>query len=87
MQAGKQSTYTYKASIYWVTEVLPQDLVKSRRREIRVLDFSNCSEIWQATRQQRFLDACPILERYDHYNIQSRGFETSRDLAVRRLTA
>ena len=28
-----------------------------------------------------------ISERYDHYNIQSRGFETSRDWAVRRLTA
>ena len=30
---------------------------------------------------------CQISERYDHYNTQSRGFETSRDLAVRRLTA
>ena len=31
--------------------------------------------------------ACQFSERYDHCNIQSRGFETSRDLAVRRLTA
>ena len=31
--------------------------------------------------------ACKISERYDHYNMQSRGFETSRDLAVRRLTS
>ena len=31
--------------------------------------------------------ACQISERYDHWNIQSLGFETSRDLAVRRLTA
>ena len=31
--------------------------------------------------------ACQISERYDHCSIQSRGFETSRDLAVRRLTA
>ena len=30
---------------------------------------------------------CQISERYDHCNIQSRGFEISRDLAVRRLTA
>ena len=51
------------------------------------LDFSNRSQIWQAPRQQRCRDACQISERYDHYNIQSRGFETSRDLAVRRLTA
>ena len=28
-------------------------------------------------------DACQITERYDHYNIQSRYFETSRDLTVR----
>ena len=32
-------------------------------------------------------NACQTSERYDHYNIQSRGFETSRDLALRRLTA
>ena len=50
------------------------------------LDFSNHSWIWQAPRQQRCRDSCQILERYDHYNIQSRGFETLRDLAVRRLT-
>ena len=29
-------------------------------------------------------DVCQISERYDHYNIQSRGFETSRDLAISR---
>ena len=45
------------------------------------LDFSNRSEIW------RCRDACQISEDYDHYKIQSRSFETSRDLAVRRLTA
>ena len=33
---------------------------------------------WQASRQQRCRDACQISERYDHYNIQSRGFKTSR---------
>ena len=50
-------------------------------------DLSNCSEIWQAPRQQRCRDVCQISERYDNYNIQSHGFETSRDLAVKRLTA
>ena len=29
---------------------------------------------------------CQISERYDHDNIQSHGFESSRDLTVRRLT-
>ena len=51
------------------------------------LDFSNRFEIWQAPRQQRCQDAWQISERYGYYNTQSRGFETSRDLAVRRLTA
>ena len=51
------------------------------------LNFSNRSEIWQVPRQRCCRGACQISERYDHCNIQSRGFETSRDLAVRRLTA
>ena len=49
------------------------------------LDFFSHPEIWQAPRQQRCRDACQISERYDHCNIQSRGFETSQDLRVRRL--
>ena len=48
--------------------------------------FSNRSEIWQAHRQQRGWDACQISERYNKYDIQSRALETSRDLAVKRLT-
>ena len=48
-------------------------------------DFSDRSEIWQAPSQQ----GCrgQITERYDHYNIQSRSFETSKHLGVRCLTA
>ena len=41
------------------------------------LYFLNRSEVWHARRQQR----C------DHYNTQSRGFKTARDLTVRRPTA
>ena len=51
------------------------------------LDFSNRSEIRQAPRQQHYRDACQIAEQYGQYNTQSRNFETSRDLAGRRLTA
>ena len=51
------------------------------------LDFFNRSEIWQAPRQQCCRAACQISERCDNYSIQSRGFETSLDLAVRRFTA
>ena len=36
--------------------------------------------------QQRCRDACQILERCEHFNIQPRGFESSRDVTVRRLT-
>ena len=50
------------------------------------LDFFNRSEIWQAHRQQRCRYTSAILERCDHYNFQSRSFQHSRDLAVRRLT-
>ena len=51
------------------------------------LEFSNRSEIWIAHRQQCCRDACQMSGGCDDYNIQSRGFEASRDLAVRRLTA
>ena len=51
------------------------------------LVFFNRSEIWQAHRQQRCRDACQISERYNHYNTQSRSFDTLRDLPVKRLTA
>ena len=51
------------------------------------LDFLNRSEICQTPRQQRYRAASQILKRYDNRNIQSRDFETLRDLAVRRLTA
>ena len=51
------------------------------------LDFSNRFEISQAHRQQRCRDACQISEHCGYYNPQFRGFETSRDLAGRRLTA
>ena len=70
------------------TDILRQDLVKSRSREIQVKIFPI------ALKFDRHLDSnaaeMPVIsERCDHYNIQSRGVETLRDLAVRvrRLTA
>ena len=51
------------------------------------LSVSNSSKIWQTPRQQRCRQACQTLRRYEHYDIQSWGFDISRDLAVRRLTA
>ena len=61
-----------------VTNVLPQTTVKPRKSG---LDFTNHSEIWQASRQQE------TLIKFQSYTIiitcnLSRGFETSRDLTV-----
>ena len=49
------------------------------------LESSDRSEIWQALRQQCCRCACQISKRYDNLKYQSRGFETLRDLAKRRL--
>ena len=51
----------------------------SKERDLG-LNFSNRSDIWQAPRQQRCRDACQISEQYNHYNIQSGGFETWREI-------
>ena len=47
--------------------------------------FAFRSEIWQALRQHCCRCACQISKRYDNLKYQSRGFETSRDLTIRRL--
>ena len=49
------------------------------------LEFSDRCEIWQALRQHCCRRACQISQRYDNLNCRSRGFETSRDLTIRRL--
>ena len=43
------------------------------------------SDIWQAQRQQCCRCARQISKQYDDLNYQSRSFETSRDLTIRRL--
>ena len=52
-----------------------------------MLQWSYRSEIWQAPRQQRCRGTCQISERLEKSKPESRGFETSRGLAVRHLTA
>ena len=50
------------------------------------LELSNRFEIWQASRQHCYQCDCNISKRCeDQNNYQSRGFETSRYLAIRRL--
>ena len=64
----------------WLTRASPQDLVKSRYREIRVSAFPIALKIDSHLGS----NATEISEWYDHYNIRSRSFETSQDLTVRR---
>ena len=49
------------------------------------LELSDRSEIWQALRQHCCRCACQISKRFDYLKNQSRGFEISRDLTIRRL--
>ena len=77
----------YRASIHYAVRRLTTRSREVSKPRDSCLDFSNRSEIWQPSRQQCCRDACQISERYDHINTQSHGFETSRDLTVRRLTA
>ena len=49
------------------------------------LELSDRSEIWQAPRQQGCRSACQNSKRCDNLDNQCRGFETSRDLTIRRL--
>ena len=57
-------------------------IVRSREVSINLyLKLSDRSKIWQATLQQL---ACQMSKRCDDLNYQSRGFETWRDLTIRR---
>ena len=70
------------ASIYWAVRRLTAWSCEVLKLQDSGLDFSCRLEIFKAPRQQCCRNSCQVLERYDHYNIQSRGFEASRDLAV-----
>ena len=56
----------------------------SKLRDLH-LELADRSEIWQALRLQCCRCACQISKRYGNLKYQSRGFETSRDLTIRRL--
>ena len=74
----------------WAPSQYPKRRLIVRSREVSkprdlYLELSNRSEIWQAPRQRCCRSACQISKRCDDLNFQSRGFETSRDLTIRRL--
>ena len=50
-----------------------------------MLECIDCFEIWQADRQHCCRYACQNSKQLMHSNMQSRGYETLRDLTVRRL--
>ena len=52
-----------------------------------MLKWSCCSDIWQAYRQCCCRCACKISERVEKSKPEYRGFDTSRDLVVRRPSA
>ena len=61
-----------------------------RSREVSMprdlyLESSDRSEIWQTPEQHCCRHVCQISQRYDNLNCRSHGFETSRDLTMRRL--
>ena len=62
--------------------VRSREVSKSRDLYLELFDRS---EIWQAHRQHCCRCACQISKRYVSLKYQSRGFETSRDLTIRRL--
>ena len=69
----------------------PQRRLTARSREVSnardlYLELSDLSQIWQAHRQHCSWCACQISKRCNNLSHQSRGFETSWDLTIRRLS-
>ena len=97
--SGKTSCYqlsrnfasqTCSFEAIWAPSQYPKRRLSVRSRKVSklrdlYLELSDRSEIWQALRQQCCRCACQISKRYDNLKYQSRGFETSRDLTLRRL--
>ena len=67
----------------WRTTVLSQDLETTRLDVIMTVSLWNL----QASRQRFYLVACHISKRLEKSKPESRGFETSQDLVVRRPPA
>ena len=63
---------------YPIRSLIVRSREVSKPRDL-YLELFDCSEIWQAPRQ------CQISKRCGNLNYQSRSFETSRDLTIRRL--
>ena len=74
----------------WAPSQYPKRRLSVRSRKVSkprdlYLELSDRSEIWPALRQQCCRCACQISKRYYNLKYHSRGFETLRDLTIRRL--
>ena len=76
-------TEVIRASIHYAGGRVTARYLEVSKQLDSGLDFSNCSEIWQAHRQQRCRDDCQMWELYHNHNIHSCCFHTSRDLVVK----
>ena len=81
---ARVSMVTWALFQYPIKRLTVRSRKDSKPRDL-YLALSDRSEIWQAPRQQGCRSACQISKRCDNLNYQSRGFETSRDLTIRRL--
>ena len=87
------SFFVFNTSIHmvtWAPSQYPKRCLIVRSREVSkprdlCLELSDHSEIWQALQQHCCRCACQISKRYNNLKYQSRGFEISRDLTIRRL--
>ena len=50
----------------------------------RLLEFSNCAEIWRPSRQHCCTGACQIAKWYEHFNTRSRAIEALQEFIIRR---
>ena len=69
---------------YPIRRLIVRSRKVSKARDL-VLKWSYRFEIWHEPRQQCCRGACQISERSDNFEYKSRGFETLRDLTIRRL--
>ena len=83
-QVTNQDTSTWAPSQYPKRRLIERSREVSKSRDL-YLELSDRSEIWQALRQHCCRCACQISKRYYNLKYQYRGFETSRDLTIRRF--
>ena len=83
-QTAKQSAATRAPFQYPIRRLIVRSREVSKSQDL-YLELSDRFDIGQAPRQHCCRPACQMSKRCDNLNCQSRGFETSRDLMIKRL--